>query len=407
METIRSDYLPAREAAEMLGVSLNTFYVYVGRHEIRSQPIAGSRERLYWRQDLMRLSRRRKSRGKAPDVSAIAPSRRTVTRESGLTLRTEDGLFYRGQSVIELSKTASLERVAAILWNCREEDAFGSDLPAEPPSYLANTQLLQHVSHLDRAAFLLATLEAANPRSFDLSGVALVRTGGGVVRWLATGLLAADTPSEEPIHLYVARMLKLNDSDTDLARRLMVLSADHGFERAAIAVRAVAANGVTLWRSVMTGLLVMTGRRSSLGRYEAVQRLLTEILDGPDASAPILRRLRDGEPLAGFSPAVPVPIDPRAAAMLTTLDERLSDDPSYRRLSQAMEMVRDTRNAQPTFSLVSMFVNNRLGLDYQWPLFPLARAVGWIAHAIEQYSMGEAEQVEGLYSGPLPPVRNG
>ena len=402
---VRSEYLPAREAAELLGVSLNTFYVYVGRHEIRSQPIAGSRERLYWRQDLMRLSKRRKARGKARDASAITSPRRTVTRESGLTLRTEDGLFYRGESAIELARTASLERVAAILWDCKEEEAFGRDLPAKPDD-AGMLRSLQHLSQLDRAAFLLPMLEAANPRSFDLSAAGLVRTGGGVVRWLATSLLDADMPTEEPIHIYMAHKLKLNDLDADLARRLMVLSADHGFERAAIAVRAVAANGVTLWRSVMTGLLVMTGRRSSLGRYEAVQRLLGEILDGPDASAPILRRLRDGDPVPGFDPGVSRSEDPRVAAMLAILTETMSDNPSYRRLSQAIDLVRDTTSAQPTFSLVSLFVNRNLGLDYQWPLFPLARAVGWIAHAIEQ-QRGDSEHLEGVYSGPLPRVDTG
>src|SRR5258705_9049132 len=46
-----SEYLSAAEAAKALGVSVQTLYVYVSRKAIRSQPIAGSRQRRYWKTD--------------------------------------------------------------------------------------------------------------------------------------------------------------------------------------------------------------------------------------------------------------------------------------------------------------------------------------------------------------------
>lgn len=403
MTMTEEDYVTARAAAALLGVSVNTFYVYVGRHRIRSQPIIGSRERLYWRQDLLRLRTRRSAKlGKTGETPPGLAPRDELRRESALTLLTERGPFYRGESAIELARTASLEQVAAILWNCDEATAFGPDTPSAPPSQSAMSHLLEGLAWADRAALLLPMLERADPRSFDLSAAGMARTGGGIVRWLAAILLGAEAPSTDPVHLYVARQLGLDETGADLVRRLLVLSADHGFEPGAYAVRAVAANGVTPWRSVMTGLLVSVGRRSMLSRHEAADRLLAEVLDGPDSTSPVLRFLRDGEAIPGFEASLYGPADPRAEAVLETLAAVGADDPAFRRLTQVIEVARDARGAHPSFMLVSRFVGRRLGLSAAQSLFPLGRAVGWIAHAIEQLERGEAEHREGLYSGPLP-----
>ena len=48
-------YFTAAEAAEALGVSISTLYVYVGRKGIRSQAVPGSKQRRYWRPDIERL----------------------------------------------------------------------------------------------------------------------------------------------------------------------------------------------------------------------------------------------------------------------------------------------------------------------------------------------------------------
>lgn len=363
------------------------------------------RERLYWRQDLLRLRTRRTGKqGVDGDGQVARPPRGELRRESALTLLTERGPFYRGESAIELAETASLEQVAALLWGCDEAEAFGPDLPVAPRALTEMASHLEGLPWSDRAALALPLLELANPRAFDLSRAGMARTGGGAVRWLAALLLGAAAPSAEPVHRFVARQLGLGETGSDLARRMLVLAADHGFEPGAYAVRAVAANGVTPWRAVMAGLLMGVGRRSVLNRHEAAGRLLAEALDGPDATAPVLRALRDGEAIPGFEPSVYGPADPRAEALLATLAATIADDPAFRRLMRTIEMAREARGAHPSFSLVSLFVSRRLGLDPARSLFPLARAVGWIAHAIEQFGEGEAEHREGLYSGPLPKV---
>jgi citrate synthase len=48
-------YLSAEEAAGLLGVNLPTLYAYVGRKNIRSLKVEGSRKRRYWAADIQRL----------------------------------------------------------------------------------------------------------------------------------------------------------------------------------------------------------------------------------------------------------------------------------------------------------------------------------------------------------------
>lgn len=402
------DYLTALAAAALLGVSLNTFYVYVGRHRIRSQPVAGSRERLYWRGDLMRLRTRRAARedkAMGREGAAASAPRGDLRRESALTLITERGPFYRGQSALELADAgAGLEDVAAILWDCPADEAFGPQVPIAPAQLPAMAELLMAMTWADRAALMLPLLELANPRAFDLTPAGMARTGGGVIRWLAAILLGQAAASTEPVHRLIGARLGLSEADTDLARRALVLSADHGFEPSAYAVRAVAANGVTPWRAVMTGLLVSVGRRSTLSRGEAAGRLLAEALEGPDPAAPLLRFLRDGETISGFEVGVYGPIDPRAEALLAAVAATAADEDGFRRLTRLIAAAHEARGVRPSFLLINQFVARRLGLGPAHALFPLARAVGWIAHAIEQFAAGEAEHREGLYLGPLPKV---
>ena len=393
-------YLSSAEAAQLLGVSLATLYVYVGRKGIRSQPIPGSKFRRYWRPDIERL---RKSNRE------ILPAAAAVRAESEITLLTEDDLFYRGRSVIKLSASASFESVAALLWNAKEEQIFTRQPLKVPPLFKPLESLMARQPDVDRATAMFPLLEVSDTRSYDLSPLGMARTGADVLRWLATLAVHAKKPCCEPIHLFLARTLKRPDTDSDLIRRMLVLWADHGFEPGAYAVRAVASVGVTPWRAVMTGLLVANSRLGRLAGQDATHRFLREITESTQPENPVILRLRDGESLPGFDPPLyrqGEPIykagDPRARALLQYCDETLSDEISYRRLKRALTVVREVKNIEPTNALVYFFLAQRLGLPPRNLFFALSRAAGWIAHAIEQHQVGEIQHSKGLYSGPLP-----
>jgi excisionase family DNA binding protein len=87
--TIASDapYMSAEEAARALEVTVPTLYAYVSRKQIRSERIAGSRARRYWRADIERL------RG---GEAAAAPGSGTTSlcAESAITLITDGGSIF-------------------------------------------------------------------------------------------------------------------------------------------------------------------------------------------------------------------------------------------------------------------------------------------------------------------------
>jgi citrate synthase len=328
---------------------------------------------------------------------------------SELTLLTEQDVFYRGQSAIQLAEHASFETVAALLWNVDEQQVFPRQAPATPRLFAPLDALMSDQCDVDRATALFPILEAADPRSYDLSPHGMARTGGDVLRWLATLTVHAKEPCCEPIHLFIARHLHRPPEEAELIRRMLVLCADHGFESGAFAVRAVASAGVTPWRAVMTGLSVANGRHGRLAGHDATYRFLREIADSTEPEKPVIQRLRDGEPLPGFDPPVyrqGEPIyqngDPRARALLRYCDEVLVSDVGYGRLKRALTMVREVSNLEPNNALVCLFLFQRLGLDPLSTLFHLSRAAGWIGHAIEQHQAGEIQHRKSLYSGPLP-----
>lgn len=387
-----TEYVSAREAAELLGVSVNTVYVYVGRKGIRSQAVPGSRERRYWRADLERLVRR-EPRG------AIKGE---VRRESALTLITERGPFYRGHGAVELSETATAEETAALLWGVDTDDVFTDHAPRTPPEYDRISELLADQGPVGRAAALFHLMEEADPRSHDLSSAGMARTGADVMRTLASLVLRTKRPGVALLHRQVAEALGLDAGQTDLVRRMLVLAADHGFEPGAYAVRAVASTGVSPWRTVGTGLSVLSGRRSGFGRFYTVRRFLSELLERDDPRGAVIRRIREGDTPPGFDSALYPAGDPRALALLTQCRRVFTGRRELRNLEVAIDTVQDVKGVSPDFVLMCQFTEMCLGMDARDSLFLIARSAGWIAHSIEQYATGEAEHREGRYNGPLP-----
>lgn len=386
-------YMSAREAASMLGVNVTTLYSYVSRKKLRTMQVPGSRERHYWRADIERV---RLGKGKRSE-SASLPD---VT---DLTLLTPKAPYYRGKNVIELAESYTLEQVASLLWQVEEDFAFADALPYVPSELQSMGNLLAHATSTDKAIALLPFLEQANPRAFDLSHGGMCRTGADVLRWYAAILTDADRPSSAPLHIQIARHLKASDEVADAIRRLLVLSADHGFGAGTHAVRAVASTGVTAYRSVLAGLIITSGRRSRLGQTERIWHFVREIGECADPRSVIVRLLRDGERVPGFdSPHPYVDIDPRALSMMDHIERIYGEHPLFLKVRSAAEVVKDALDLSPSFATANVLFGQLAGLDPQRVLYVLGRCAGWVAHSIEQVLLSETAVPQNRYSGKLP-----
>src|SRR5258707_844397 len=152
-------YMTAEEAAEALGVSVTTVYAYVSRGLIRSQRVAGSKSRNYWRDDVAKVARGGR------DEPPLPPLQRNLVEATSITLITEQGHFYRGRPALELARTETLESIAALLWQAPEAEIFTHDLP-KVPTEGPGAQLGDDLTPLQRAIAMLFNVEHANPRAY-------------------------------------------------------------------------------------------------------------------------------------------------------------------------------------------------------------------------------------------------
>jgi citrate synthase len=112
--------------------------------------------------------------------------------------------------------------------------------------------------------------------------------------------------------------------------------------------------------------------------------------------------MREGEEILGFGSTLYKNGDPRARAVLQRLGEILAGDADFLKLQRAIALVRDAKGLEPDFALTNVYLARRLGMESKDSLFILGRAVGWIAHSIEQYEVGGVIREPALYTGPLP-----
>ena len=389
-------YLTADAAAFALGVSLPSLYAYVSRKGIRSQPIPGKRTRLYWREDIERLSSGKSEQRQPPSDSILVP-------DTKVTLITENGLYFRGRSAIALSADKTLEDVAALLWGQDKATIFTEDGPVLPAGFREARAALSGLPSSVQAISLLSILEASSTRNYDQTAAGFAAVGAQLLRWYASMVVGIEQPTAEPIHLVLARGMAAPDGYADIIRRILVMFADHELTAATYAVRAVANTGCTPYQAVMTGLIASRGRRIAEGRAPSVRRVVQEILAETEPSRPILERYRAGERIPGFSHYMSKNGDARARALLPLLRERLAGDDLFQRLFRAIDVAHDEIGVEPDLSLLSYAVEARLGFaDRESSLSLIARLVGWMAHAYEQMASGPMVRLRTAYTGPLP-----
>src|SRR5512142_3409219 len=120
----KSRYLTAKEATAILGISPATLYAYVSRGLIRSEGVEGdSRAHRYSAEDVEKLKAQKAQRKNPAEAARNALHWGAPLLESALTLITDDGLYYRGRSALDLATTRRVEVVAAICWTGDIADA--------------------------------------------------------------------------------------------------------------------------------------------------------------------------------------------------------------------------------------------------------------------------------------------
>jgi citrate synthase len=396
-----SRWLSAGHAAELLGVTVATLYAYVSRGFIRSEPTPGGpRARGYLREDVERLRRRKEERRDPGKAAERALHWGVPVLESSITLISGEAFYYRGHPAADLARHRSLQEVAALLWTGDfESDLFTSRarrlrLPRVPPG-LSTIAALQSV---------LPVAAARDPLAFDLRPRAVVPCGWRILE-LLTAVAANTSVLEHTLEETLARHWAPRVRHAaELIRTALVLSADHELNVSSFTARCVASAGSPPYSVVLGGLAAVEGVKHG-GVSARVERLWDELTRARDLRRALAERLRRGEAIDGFGHRLYPRGDPRALVLLDLLAER---HPGSRALAFARDFAAagyEVLGERPTidFGLVALARTLRLRPGAPLALFAIGRTVGWIGHALEQYSAGEMIRPRARYVGPPVP----
>jgi citrate synthase len=399
MTDSKDEYVPAPEAAEMLGVKRETLYAYVSRGLLESVPDPNSsRAKLYRRSDLERLRARAAARAGEGAVAANALRWGAPVLETAICEVRPEGPRYRGRPLRKLvEEGVSFERVAELLW--------GGELPDE--ASWASVTVEYAVGSAEQPIDVIR--EAVLRRELtDTTRVvpgprAAVRHARSLLVSVVASLASAREIDGALSDLFAARVAgALGSEPTDgvvqAVNTALVVCAEHELNASAFASRVAASTGANIYACVTAALAAFSGPRHG-GMNRRIQGLLRDAArDG--AREAVLRRLQAGQSLPGFGQPLYPDGDPRFD-LLWNVSERvgLPDDSS---LVQLVEVAAELAVAPPTvdLGLAAIAASCDFPRGAASALFALGRTAGWIAHAIEQAEQGFLLRPRARYTGP-------
>jgi citrate synthase len=379
-------WLTAEQAVAQLGVSRPTLYAYVsrGRIGVTAAP-EEPRRSLYDAADVGRLAERNRSGRSRRAVAASTISWGEPILASAIT-RIEGGrVEYRGRDVVALAEQATLEEVAALLWQV--------DALPQPDKAPAWPRAQSEAGAAQRCIAAMAELAVAGRWTGRIDGVLpdAVRILDRVA-WSAAGLPGTEVrASSQPLHRRLASAWGVGPKGADMIRRALVLVADHELNASTYATRVVASTRAPLGACVLAGLAALIGPLHG-GMTNELRALLAEPAVVADPTEAVAIRLARGEKIPAFGQPLYPDGDPRATALLS----HLPPQGTAQRLVEAMEATTNTR-PNIDFALLTLEQRLRLPQGAAFAVFATGRTVGWIAHALEQWRDGTLIRPRAAY----------
>jgi citrate synthase len=412
-------WVDARTAARHLGIQVRSLYAYVSRGQVRSVPGEHGRPRLYALADLERLRVRRDARTGHGPVAAAALRWGEPVLDSAITAITPRGPAYRGHLAVALAEQGTrFENVAELLWS--------GFLPGEPVSWprvaISPASIIRpevwrpevwrpevwraspHAARpLDVMALLVPVAALADPDRDDRRPDMIIGRGRRLIPLLASALAGTDSArmvrslGGATVATVAARALGLDDDVAPILDRVLVLLADHELNASSFTARITASTDADPYACVSAALASLSGVRHGTASEE-VARFADEI-GSPDAVRAAVRALRKRDQVPpGFGHPLYPHGDPRTAPILAAAKMLRGN-----RKSQTLVAIAEaTTDAFPTADVALAALVAALGAPPPAGsgLFAVARAAGWLAHALEQRAANFLLRPRARYVGP-------
>lgn len=436
-------WLTTAQAAARLGVKPDTLYAYVSRGLLHPQRAPGGRASRFDPGEIERLAARGRRAAPAPPAGLVI--------ETGLTAIAGGMLFYRGLPVTDLARDWSFEEVAEWLWRGAfpARVMWEADPSAVAAGGAAQAPLPQWTPPSHRLRVIAAAVAALQGGSGDRPEPALATaraTARGLLAALVDGLpdltarppspkgrgserkgsdstsgseAAADAgppstvraPQSPPGGSLAARLwarLCAKTPSTEMLAALnaaMVLLADHELAASTLAARAAASVRADLYAVVGAGLAVAGGAWHG-GVAAAAEALIAAAEEAKQAAPALGERLGRGEAVPGFGHPLYPDGDPRAGLLLALV--RAAVPPQRLAGTEAVLAAARGRGLPPPnvdFALGALARSAGMIPGAAEAIFAVARAAGWIAHALEEYERATVLRPGAVYTGPPPAGR--
>src|SRR5581483_4635416 len=214
---------------------------------------------------------------------------------------------------------------------------------------------------------------------------------------------AADT-----LHMLLAR--KPEGREVAALDAYLVTVSDHGMNASTFATRVVASTQADLFAAVTAGYCALTGPLHG-GAPEPVLEMLNAIGTRENIKPWVDAALGRGERLMGFGHRIYRVRDPRADVLKAAI-ERLagsgadlpfaSEVEAYIRTALRQKNPDRVLDTNVEFFTAILLDALRIPRQAFTPIFAVARAAGWTAHAREQQRTGRLIRPSSAYIGPKP-----
>jgi citrate synthase len=331
-------------------------------------------------------------------------------------------LIIAGEHVKNLAGRSSFEGVTARLWNgatgksLNEAQVRASLGAARERAFARLPDLLpatRGMSIVDGFRAAVAGLRAESGLEHEAAIVGAFPVIAGALVQRAKG---HDAVAPDPNLGHAADTLKMLLSRKVEPREVTALDSyfvtvcDHGMNASTFTTRVVASTQADLFAAVTAGYCALTGPLHG-GAPEPVLEMLDAIGTRERIKPWVDDALSRGERLMGFGHRVYRVRDPRADVLKAAIERYATDGADLpfageveAYIRQALRKKNPERPLETNVEFFTAILLDALKIPRQafTPIFAVARAAGWTAHALEQRRTGRLIRPSSSYVGRMP-----